>query len=58
MVEGVPTYDVLVVMSDLNAKFGNENGGLERTMGKHECGKMNKNGERQVNFCFEFDLVI
>ena len=58
VVEQVPTHDVLVVMSDLNAKIGNENAGMERVMGKHGCGKMNENGERLVNFCLDFDLVI
>ena len=37
--------DVLVVKGDLNAKIGYENAGLERAIGKHGCGKMNKNGE-------------
>ena len=42
----------------VNAKIGNENTGLERAMGKHGCGKMNENGERLVDFCLDFDLVI
>ena len=58
VVEQVPTHDVLVVMGDLNAKIGNENAGLERAMGKHGCGKMNENGERLIDFCLDFDLVI
>ena len=58
VVEHVLTHDVLVVMGDLNAKIRNENAGLERAMGKHECGKMNENGERLVDICLYFDLVI
>ena len=45
MVEQVPTYYVLVLMGDLNAKIGNGNAGLERAMGKHGYGKINENGE-------------
>ena len=30
------------------AKIGNENAGLVIVLGKHECVKMNKNGERLV----------
>ena len=41
-----------------NAKIGNENAGLEREMGKHGCDKINENGERLVDFCLDFDLVI
>ena len=41
-------HDILIVMGDLNAKFGKENTGLERVMGKHGCGCMNNNGERLV----------
>ena len=58
VVEGVPTHDVLVVMGDFNAKIGNENTGLKRAIGKHGSFKMNENGERLVNFCLEFDIVI
>ena len=57
-VEGVPTHDVLVVMSDLKAKIGNETAGQEGEMRKHGDGKMNENGERLVEFCLEFDLLI
>ena len=43
MGEQVSNHDVLVVVGDLNAKIANKNAGLERAMGKHGCGKMNKN---------------
>ena len=56
LVEGV--YDVLLLMGDPYAKIGNENAGLERAMGKHGCCKMNKNEERLVDYCLDFDYVI
>ena len=58
MVEQVSTNEVLVVMYDLNAKIVNENVVLERAMVKHRCRKMNKNGERLVDICFDCELVI
>ena len=45
-------------MGDLNAKIGNEIAGLDRAIGKHGCGKKKENGEKIVDFCLEFDLVI
>ena len=45
-------------MGDLNAKVENENTGLERVMGKHGCGCMNKNGQRLVDICSLNNLVI
>ena len=44
-------HDILIVMGDLNAKFGKENTGLERVMGKHGCGCMNNNWQRLVDIC-------
>ena len=47
-----------MVIGDLTSKICNENEGLKRVMVKLRCGKMNENGERLVDFCLDFDLVI
>ena len=49
-VEAASTHDVLVFVNVLNAKIENKNAGLERAIRKHECSKMNENGERLVDF--------
>ena len=57
-VEATPRHDVLIVMGDLNAKIGEDNGGWEKVMGKHGLGRMNENGEKLAKFCGNNDLVI
>ncbi|XP_025097624.1 uncharacterized protein LOC112565936 [Pomacea canaliculata] len=42
----------------MNAKVGNDNTHVERTMGRHGCGCMNENGERLVELCTMYNLVI
>ena len=44
-----------MVIDDLNAKIGNENAGFEIAIGYD---KINENGERLVDFCLDFDLVM
>ena len=41
----------LIVVGDMNAKVGDDNLGVERTMGSHGCGTINNNDERLVDFC-------
>ena len=45
-------------MGDMNAKVGDDNLGVERTMGRHGCGTINNNGERLVDFCADNSMVI
>ncbi|XP_039379383.1 craniofacial development protein 2-like [Mauremys reevesii] len=45
-------------MGNLNAKVGKDNTNNDRAMGRHECGTMNENRERLVDFCNMNDLVI
>ena len=56
--EEIPRHDVIFVMGDINAKVGDDNLGVERTMGRHGCGTINNNGERLVNFCADNSMVI
>ena len=45
-------------MGDLNVKVGSDNTDHDRAMGKEGCGYMNNNGERLLEFCMAYDLVI
>ena len=56
--EEIPQHDVIIVMGDMNAKVGDDNLGVERTMGRHGCGTINNNGERLVDFCADNSMVI
>ena len=57
-VDETPSYDVLLLMGDLNAKIGRDNRGKESIMGQHGLGEGNNNGERLSAFCKEKILVI
>jgi hypothetical protein len=50
--------DVIIVMGDMNAKFGSNNEGLEHVMGRHGIGNMNENGELFSELCDSSDLII
>ena len=50
--------DIVIVMGDMNAKVGNDNGGREHVMGKEGLGTINENGELFASFCELNDLVI
>ena len=56
--EEIPRHDVIIVMSDMNAKIGDDNLGVERTMRRHGCGTINNNGKRLVHFCADNSTVI
>ena len=45
-------------MGDMNAKVGDDNLGVERTIGRHGCGTINNNVERLVDFCAASNLVM
>ncbi|KAJ3609498.1 hypothetical protein NHX12_024019 [Muraenolepis orangiensis] len=47
----VGARDLIILMSDFNAKIGGRNEGYEEIMGKHGVGKMNDNGEMFVETC-------
>ena len=46
------------MMGDLNAKVGSDNTSHDRAMGKEGCGSMNNNGERLLEYCMAYDLVV
>ena len=51
VVTKIPQHDMLLVMEDMIAKVESDNTDRERAMGSQDCGTMNNNGERLVNFC-------
>ncbi|XP_039291250.1 craniofacial development protein 2-like [Nilaparvata lugens] len=53
-----PKRDLIIIMGDFNAKVGPINEGVEHVMGTHGEGQVNDNGERFINFCDEYELVI
>ncbi|XP_073811664.1 uncharacterized protein [Musca autumnalis] len=57
-IRNVPNRDILILMGDFNAKIGSDNTGLSHIMGKHGMGIKNDNGERLIEFCQTFDMVI
>ncbi|XP_044573682.1 craniofacial development protein 2-like [Drosophila ananassae] len=50
--------DVKILMGDFNAKIGPNNNGLETIMGKHGVGSRSNNGDRLIDLCQTFQLVI
>jgi hypothetical protein len=56
--ENTPRHEMKIVMGDLNAKVGNDNKSYERAMGREGCGTINDNGERLLDICTSYDLVI
>jgi hypothetical protein len=47
-----------IMMGDMNAQIGPENEGLEHVIGRHGIGNTNKNGERLIDLCTNYELVI
>jgi len=50
--------DIVILMGDFNAKIGKNNNGYSQIMGKQGCGVKNNNGERLIDLCQTFQLVI
>src|ERR1700729_3288611 len=58
VLDKVKSKDITILMSDLNAKIGEDNRGYEETMGKQGLGVMNENGELLVDLCATNKLLI
>jgi hypothetical protein len=56
--ENIPGHDLKIVMGDMNAKVGRDSTNCDRAMGKEGCGSKNENGERLLEFCTTYNLVI
>ena len=56
--ENIPKHEMKAMMGDVNANDGNENTSSKRGMGKEGCGSMNNDGERLLEFCKCYGLVI
>ncbi|KPU74672.1 uncharacterized protein Dana_GF27403 [Drosophila ananassae] len=50
--------DIKILMGDFNAKVGPNNTGLESIMGRHGIGTRSDNGDRLIDLCQTFQLVI
>ena len=50
--------DFLLVIGDLNTKVGSDNVNFERVMGREGCGVQNDNGERLVEWCASYNMII
>ncbi|XP_043069109.1 craniofacial development protein 2-like [Drosophila bipectinata] len=50
--------DIKILMGDFNAKIGPNNNGLETIMGRHGVGTRSNNGDRLIDLCQTFQLVI
>lgn len=57
-VNKIANRDILILSGDFNAQIGNDNHCLTHIMGTHGMGTRNKNGERFIEFCQTFQLVI
>lgn len=49
--------DMLLVLGDMNAKVGADNTNCDRVMGSHDCGEINVNCSRLIDFCLDNNLV-
>nr|XP_043069590.1 uncharacterized protein LOC122322183 [Drosophila bipectinata] len=49
---------IKILMGDFNAKIGPKNNGLETIMGRHGVGTRSNNGDRLIDLCQTFQLVI
>ena len=56
--ERTPRHEMKILMGNLNVKVGSDNTNHDRAMGKEGCGSMNNNGERLLEICTTYDLVI
>ena len=56
-IDDTPFHEVLLVISDLNARPGSVNTDRERVLGKEGFGATNNNGERLVEICQENNLI-
>ena len=56
--EKISLHDVFIVKGVMNAKVGDDNLGVERTIRRHGFGTINNNGERLVDFRADNNLVI
>jgi len=54
----VQKRDAIIVMGDMNAKFGSNNEGVEHVMGRYGIGNMNENGKLFSELCASCDLII
>ena len=58
LIDAVPKKDLIVVIGDFNAIVGNDSARNEDVMGKFGLGRLNKRGERLIEFCRDSDLAI
>ena len=56
--ESTPRHEMKIMMGDLNAKVRSDNTNHVRAKGKEGCDSMNNNGERLLEFCTTYVLII
>lgn len=57
-IESTLKHDMLMIIEDAKAKVGCDNKNHERVLGREGLGVMNENGEKLVELCEEYNLVI
>lgn len=50
--------EIIILMGDFNAKVGNSNTGCRRVLGQHGTGTRTDNGDRLIELCQHYDLVV
>lgn len=50
--------DITMLMGDFNAQVGSNNTGYQRVMGKHGTGIRTDNGDRLIELCMKYNLII
>jgi hypothetical protein len=50
--------DIKIMMGDFNAKIGDDNLGVKHVMGRYGLGNRNENGERLIDLCVHYEMII
>ena len=57
-IKSIPTSEELFILGDFNARVGTDNTSWPRCIGQFGIGKLNRNGQRLLEFCSYHDLCV